>query len=145
MLGGPERQVFGWVMCQAKKLDFNQVNRMEKKDVCTAEYIQCLSVSHSGSHVTHICLAAEQQVIEAMTLQTVFDYMCVAVAGGRSASLMSELESQLALQQKGITAQTSRKLHDAASGSMTLLHLPSYQVAHKRGPLPASQLQAAWL
>ena len=34
MLRGPERQVFGWVMCGAKKLDFNQVNRMEKKDFC---------------------------------------------------------------------------------------------------------------
>ena len=37
MLGGPERQVFGWVMFRPKKLDFIQVNRMEKKDVCTDE------------------------------------------------------------------------------------------------------------
>lgn len=37
VLGGPERQVFGWVMFRPKKLDFNQVNCMEKKDVCTAE------------------------------------------------------------------------------------------------------------
>ncbi len=31
LVGGPERQVFRWVMCGPKKLDFNQVNRMEKK------------------------------------------------------------------------------------------------------------------
>ncbi len=37
VLGGPERQVLGWVVCGPKKLDFNQVNRMEKKDFCTAE------------------------------------------------------------------------------------------------------------
>ncbi len=34
MVGGPERQVFGWVMCWPKKLDFNQVNRMDKKYFC---------------------------------------------------------------------------------------------------------------
>ena len=37
MLGGPERQVFGWVMCGPRKLGFNQVNRMEKKYFCTDE------------------------------------------------------------------------------------------------------------
>ena len=37
MLGGPERQVFGWVMCGPRKLGFNQVNRTEKKYFCTDE------------------------------------------------------------------------------------------------------------
>jgi len=117
--------------------------------------------------VTGVCLAAEQQVVEAMTLQTVLmvclwllqvadqlpwcykDHASLLAAGKwmSAPELVHIIDSawkhaELDLQQKGGTAQTSRKLHDAALGDT--LAPASCQVAHKfRGALPASRLQAA--
>jgi hypothetical protein len=46
MVGGPERQIMGWLMCRPKRLDCNEVKCVEKTDFRLGQRLH--QIVHTG-------------------------------------------------------------------------------------------------